>query len=140
MARPGCECSEQRVFPVVVHVAYVLFFHCRPRDSRTATCQNIRSWDNPISGVLGSRFLTGGLSLSSVNPDLYSTALAGLIAARKAAALTQIELAKTLGRPQSFVSKYEAGERRLDVAEYLAISRAIGADPYKLLKRAEAST
>lgn len=87
---------------------------------------------------MGSQFLAGGPSLSSINPDLYSKALVGLIAARKAAAVTQAELAEALGRPQSFVSKYEAGERRLDVAEYLAISRAMGADPYKLLKKAEA--
>ena len=37
--------------------------------------------------------------------------------ARKEAGLTQIEVARLLGRPQSFVSKCEAGERRVDVTE-----------------------
>jgi transcriptional regulator with XRE-family HTH domain len=89
---------------------------------------------------MGSQFLAGGPSLSSINPDLYAKALDGLIAARKSAAITQVDLAKSLGRPQSFVSKYEAGERRLDVAEYVVISRVLGCDPYKLLRRAETSS
>jgi transcriptional regulator with XRE-family HTH domain len=46
-------------------------------------------------------------------------------------------LAETLGRPQSFVAKYESGERRLDAAEFVGIARALGADPFKLLKATE---
>ena len=49
--------------------------------------------------------------------------------AREAAGLTQDGLAKRLKKPQSFVAKYEGGERRIDVIEFLAITRAIGADP-----------
>ena len=40
---------------------------------------------------------------------------------RVAAALTQIELSLKLGRPQSFVAKYEGGDRRLDVIEFTQI-------------------
>ena len=61
----------------------------------------------------------------------------GLVKARKQAGVTQTELAAQLRRPQSFVAKYEGRERRLDVAEYLMIARALGADPYKLLRVAE---
>ena len=57
-----------------------------------------------------------------------------MIAARKRAGLTQQELAKRLKRPQSFVAKYEGGERRLDVVEFITIARAIGADPLRVLK------
>jgi transcriptional regulator with XRE-family HTH domain len=57
-----------------------------------------------------------------------------MIAARRKAGMTQQDVAKRLKRPQSFVAKYEGGERRLDVIEFLAISRAIGADPVRLLK------
>ena len=57
-----------------------------------------------------------------------------MVAARKQAGLTQHELARRLKRPQSFVAKYEGGERRIDVIEFVAIVRAIGADPVKLLR------
>jgi transcriptional regulator with XRE-family HTH domain len=57
-----------------------------------------------------------------------------MIKARKAAGLTQHALARRLKKPQSFVAKYEGGERRLDVIEFVAISRAIGADPVKILR------
>lgn len=57
-----------------------------------------------------------------------------LVAARDKAGLTQQKLAKRLGKPQSFVAKYEGGERRLDVIEFLTIARAIGADPLRLLR------
>ena len=57
-----------------------------------------------------------------------------LIAARKKAGLTQHDLAKRLKKPQSFVAKYEGGERRIDVVEFLTIARAIGADPLRILR------
>jgi transcriptional regulator with XRE-family HTH domain len=57
-----------------------------------------------------------------------------MVKARKAAGLTQQELADRLHRPQSFVAKYEGGERRIDVVEFLTVCQAIGADSAKLLK------
>ena len=57
-----------------------------------------------------------------------------MVRAREAAQLTQHDLAKRLKKPQSFVAKYEGGERRIDVVEFLAITRAIGADPVRILK------
>ena len=41
---------------------------------------------------------------------------------------------KRLPRPQSFVAKYEGGERRVDVVEFIEICKAIEADPNELLK------
>jgi transcriptional regulator with XRE-family HTH domain len=70
-------------------------------------------------------------------PRVYDRALEQRVRARKAARVTQASLAETLGRPQSFVAKYESGERRLDVAEFVGIAPAIGADPLKLLKATE---
>lgn len=75
--------------------------------------------------------------MASFEPDLYAEALRLLVQARKDAGVTQEELAKRLGKRQTFVSKFELGERRLDVAEFVKVSRAIGSDPYKLLRRAE---
>jgi len=57
-----------------------------------------------------------------------------MIKARKAANLTQHQVANRLRRPQSFVAKYEGGERRVDVVEFIEICKAIEADPNKLLK------
>ncbi len=48
-----------------------------------------------------------------------------LVVARKEAGLTQAEVAARLGRSQSYVSKYEQGERRIDVIEFLEISVAV---------------
>ena len=51
----------------------------------------------------------------SVISKKYDNLRLELINARKSVNLTQVELSKKLSRPQSFVSKYEHGERRLDV-------------------------
>lgn len=58
-----------------------------------------------------------------------------MIEARKSADLTQAELATKLSRPQSFVSKYERGERRLDVVEFLEVARALGMDAVTFIKK-----
>ena len=58
-----------------------------------------------------------------------------MIKARKAAGLTQHQLAKRLHKPHSFVAKYEGGERRVDVVEFIAICRMIAVDPVKVLKK-----
>jgi len=57
-----------------------------------------------------------------------------LVETRKAAGLTQVEVAEALGKPQSFVSKYERGERRLDVIEFFDVALAIGIDPFEFLR------
>lgn len=71
----------------------------------------------------------------SVFTDKYEVFITCLIAERKAAGLTQQQLADRLNKPQSFVSKYERGERRLDVVEFLAVVQATGADACKLIKK-----
>lgn len=54
--------------------------------------------------------------------------------ARENGDLTQQEVAKRLKRPQSYVSKYESGERRLDVIEFLRVARVLGVAPAEMLK------
>jgi len=44
-------------------------------------------------------------------------------------------LAERLGRPQSYVSKIERGERGLDVIEFLEIAKVIGFDPVEFLRK-----
>ena len=52
---------------------------------------------------------------------------------RKASGLSQGELARRLGKPQSWLSKIESGERRLDVVEFLRVCGAAGIDAKSFL-------
>ncbi len=70
----------------------------------------------------------------SLKSPEYARLIATLVAVRNASGVRQQALAKKLGRPQSFVAKYEGGERRIDVIEFIAITRALGADPVKLFR------
>ena len=64
----------------------------------------------------------------SVHTRAYAVLRERLVAARHAAGLTQQELATRLGRPQSFVAKYEGGERRVDLVELFEIAKVLGVD------------
>lgn len=65
---------------------------------------------------------------------LYEKFESCLQQAREKRQLTQADVASRLGRPQSFVSKYETGERRLDVIEFLAVCEALEVRPVDVLK------
>jgi transcriptional regulator with XRE-family HTH domain len=56
-------------------------------------------------------------ALASKHSQEYKTLARRLREAREAAGMTQVEAAIRLGKPQSFVSKCEAGERRIDAIE-----------------------
>lgn len=62
------------------------------------------------------------------NRPEYRRFLARLRAAREQTGLTQADVAKRLRKPQSFVSKCEAGERRVDVIELAAFARVYEQD------------
>jgi transcriptional regulator with XRE-family HTH domain len=62
----------------------------------------------------------------SIHSRDHVTFLALLREAREAAGVTQVELAALLGRTQSFVSKVERGETRLDVLQLRAVCAALG--------------
>ena len=86
---------------------------------RTAT-HNIRFWD------IGK----GGCAVDLVEKSLYTAdyqrLCALLVQLRHDAGLTQVQVAEALHVPQSFVSKYEAGQRRLDVIELQHIAAVLG--------------
>ena len=63
-----------------------------------------------------------------------------LIAARMSAYLTQKQVAERLGRPQSFMSKWESGERHLDVAEFMSLCEAMGTSAVTVLAEVQART
>lgn len=56
-----------------------------------------------------------------------------LIAARKKAGLKQIDVAKKMGKPQPFMSRFETGERQLEVAEFIELAEILGVDPRKIV-------
>lgn len=56
-----------------------------------------------------------------------------LVTGREKAGLTQTQIAARLGHPQSFVAKYEGGERRLDVVEFIEVCEALGIDPKRVI-------
>ena len=69
--------------------------------------------------------------------DRYGKLERLLAAARAGRGLTQAAVAELLGKPQSFVSKYESGERRLDVVEVLRVCAALGVNPKDIIDRLE---
>jgi transcriptional regulator with XRE-family HTH domain len=71
---------------------------------------------------------------------LYAEFRELLVEKRKKAGLTQSGLAEKLSRPQSFVSKYENGERRLDLVEFLEIAVAVGFDPCSFIRELRRSS
>jgi transcriptional regulator with XRE-family HTH domain len=89
-------------------------------------------------GLRTSRQGKPGILLKSVFTEEYEVFLQSLISARKNIGITQQDLAKKLKRPQSFVSKYERRERRLDVVEFILISHELGFDPCQVIREIEA--
>lgn len=63
----------------------------------------------------------------------YREMLRLLKSARIEAGITQAQLALKLGKPQSYVSKFERGERSIDLIEFLQIMHAIGSDAYRII-------
>jgi len=69
----------------------------------------------------------------SITSEEYSAFLRLLISHREQAGLTQTQLAERIEETQSFVSKLERGERRIDVLEFLAICDALGISPSEFI-------
>jgi transcriptional regulator with XRE-family HTH domain len=70
----------------------------------------------------------------SVYSREYKEIIERLKAARIAAGLTQQQVAVKLGRTQSYVSKTESGERRLDVAEMKKLAAVYGKPVSRFVK------
>lgn len=77
--------------------------------------------------------------MKTIHTAAYQRFLLLLVQARKEAGLTQRELSERLGRPQSYVSKFERGERRLDVIEFLEVARKLEVDPHKMLEEIDSA-
>ena len=73
--------------------------------------------------------------MKTIHSEKYRYLLALLREAREKAGVTQAELSVQLGKPQSYVSKFENGERRLDVIEFLDVCYVLESDPHVLIRR-----
>lgn len=65
---------------------------------------------------------------SSLHSHYYQVFRSLLVSAREQSGLTQVQIAERLGKPQSFISKYERGERRLDFTEFIELADVLGID------------
>jgi transcriptional regulator with XRE-family HTH domain len=75
-----------------------------------------------------------GPAHKTIHAERYERFRRMLIAERERFGFTQTQLAEALGRPQSFVSKYETGERRIDVEEFLQIAEALQTDASRFIR------
>lgn len=85
---------------------------------------DIRFWDK-------DRILT----MSSIYSYEYRLIIKMLKVRRIELKITQAQLAQVLGKPQSFVSKIESGERRLDIIEFVHIARQLSLDLNAVLEK-----
>lgn len=76
--------------------------------------------------------------MKSIFTSEYGLVIEKLVSARKVAGLTQNELAQRLRKPQSFVSKVERHERRLDVVEFVVMCKALSVSPQDILAELQA--
>ena len=60
---------------------------------------------------------------NSIHSKRYKSVVQNLQKARHESGLTQVEVAEKLKKPQSYVSKVERGERRLDVVELVLFAK-----------------
>lgn len=70
----------------------------------------------------------------SVFTDAHEVAIRTLVALRRQRGVTQVQLAERLAKPQSFISKIEQRQRRLDLMEFCQIVMALNADPAAVLQ------
>jgi hypothetical protein len=96
--------------------------------ARATPAENNLFWDIPY---WDSRLLSVTRSAFSRKYARLREILAG---ARRKRGLTQEKLAQQLKRPQSFVSKFERGERRLDIVEFLEVAHVLEIDAARLLR------
>jgi len=77
----------------------------------------------------------GALEMRHLRTVRHRRLIEEVAAARKAAGMSQRALAERLKRSDSYISKFEAGERRLEVCEFIELCEVIGADPAQLISR-----
>lgn len=69
-----------------------------------------------------------------IHDSRYRWVIEQLVEARKRKGMTQSDVAEGLGKPQQYVSRYETGERRLDMFEFIDVAAALDVDAFALMR------
>ena len=72
--------------------------------------------------------------MDTIRTKRHAALVEALIDARQAAGIRQAELARMVGKTQTFVARFESGERRIDLVEAAALCEIYGVDPCKLFR------
>lgn len=72
-----------------------------------------------------------GMSKSAFSKT-HAVLVQTLIGARREKGILQADLARRLGKDQSFISRIEGGQRRVDMVEFLEYAEALGIEPRQL--------
>ena len=72
-----------------------------------------------------------GMSKSAFSKT-HAVLVQTLIDARREKGILQADLARRLGKDQSFISRIEGGQRRVDMVEFLEYAEALGIEPRQL--------
>ena len=67
----------------------------------------------------------------------YKTLVPLFVARRETAEMTQADLAARLGKSQSFFARFESGQRRITVVEFMALAKILRFDPYEVISALE---
>jgi hypothetical protein len=88
--------------------------------------------DNPIWDIPKRAVAHQAMPKSLSNRE-YRAMIDALVARWQAAGLNQVGMAAKLAQPQSYISKIERFERRLDILEFSQLAEALGEEPGRLL-------
>jgi DNA-binding transcriptional regulator YiaG len=97
-------------------------------------CHRSKIYIAPILGAICSEFYIERVT-KSVFTKRYNLMLSLLASIREDRGLSQRALSGKLKKAPTYVSKYERGERRLDVVEFLEIMKVLKADPHEIIKK-----
>lgn len=73
--------------------------------------------------------------MDTIRTKRHGKLVDALIEAREAAGIRQSELARLVGKTQTFVARFESGERRIDLIEAAALFEIYGVDPEKAFRQ-----
>ena len=73
--------------------------------------------------------------MKTIYNEIYLRLIADMRQARVDIGLTQSQLANLIGVRQSYISKYEAGQKRLDIVELVTLCNILKLDVVEIVKR-----